>query len=278
MGSAKIRKPHRFVTAHVEQVRRNLQERKRFNKRGNQAPLREPTELEERTLRMWDALLKALDKRAYDLSMARGSGLLSFVDLRAEPLAARLFVGEHVMKKRRAATDEDRRGNVWPSKWVEERTPTGLLSISLHENRSGGVRKEWRESVDRPMEATIDEVVEGISAAIEEVRQREEQYATAQRLQWEENNRRREALDERDRAVALRQRLVDLSAEFHAVRGIRDFIQAMTESPVSQRVGFERWRTWALQQVDILDPLLREDATRLEVSDQELWAFRDRQR
>lgn len=206
----------------------------------------------DRGLRIMDALIKALEARGWGVEVARGD----------QP-ATRVRIGEDFVKFR---LDEKARRIEHPpdskKSWPYQRfafEPTGRLTLRIDEYLGPGAQVTWSDG-RTPLEERLNEVIVGLAAAAEVLRERR-QGRERRAAEQEEIRRRQEAA--RLKAEAERARRAELDRHFAAwVRSeqLRQFVSAVRTTlaehdPVGGSAAAERWAAWVLAYADEQDPL-----------------------
>jgi len=140
--------------------------------------------------------------------------------------------------------------------------PNGTLVLRI-KDAPYDVRSEWKDGETKKLEACIDNFINGLILAAEKQKanrlKREQEHR-----EWEEKERRGEEGQKiRQQEQALFDILEKEAMGWHKSKIIRSYIEAATAAHI-QKNGevepgseFDKWKTWANQQVDLLDPLRR---------------------
>jgi hypothetical protein len=215
-----------------------------------------------RTLRIMDALIKAMEKRGYqvenDLNQNYGSGALTCKQPRflVNEERIRFFIREKVTRSEREPTAEEKKKPWMFDKWVY--TPNDELTFTIDEYWID--KRNWKDRKNKPLEEQLNDIVAGLISASESLRVR--------RLEQEAEEQRRQEAALRRYELELRQQLeqeraAQLEAQCTAwlrSRNLRRFLRqcevSLTNagrlSPSNDAV---RWLEWARAYADSLDPL-----------------------
>lgn len=222
----------------------------------------------KRALRIMDALIKHLERNGTEVRVARERvyryGSADDRNWATQALCAGEWVGF-------ALRERQRRVEVPPPGWAKsggvfdhprsELEPSGVLELSLTSYRLSGLRKVWADGKKQRLEDLLGQVVVGLAAAGEHLREvhaedrrREEAYAEAQRRREEEAERRRR---EEERAA----RLLAWVQRWREARDVRAFVGAARSAlgagdiEIEPGVSLRDELSWALEYAERIDPL-----------------------
>lgn len=218
-----------------------------------------------RALRIIDALLKALEQRGYQVSAGPAVSIFD--------IWIKFDISEQPEVKEEPADDEDLDGRYTfrHNRFNRKVIPSGRLTLRIEDPeryRSAGRRKTWRDGSKQKLENVLNKFVAGLIAIAanakhaDEERQRQAEARRAEQLRREEEARllaEKRALikAERDRVEALLQQ----AKNWRQSEDLRAFVERVRQTHLAARgeileeSDIGRWVTWALQQVDRLDPL-----------------------
>jgi hypothetical protein len=263
---------HRIVAGWIEEQKRRS-DGPRFSWTVPGLPM-DDNDLGKRRLRIFSALLKAIEASGYALKCER----YREVQIQSGAMVIELILEEHVKQIRRLITDEDRRSSRWYAegqKWTQEKVPTGRLRLRLHEPEYRHVVKEWEETESDPLEAHLDEVLPKLAGAFEEIRLRRVRQAVEQARRAEAEHVRYEAELERKREAIRFRRLVAHCENRRVASDIRELIEAVERSALATEnpEQFADWKRWALFHAERVDPLGKASLFDREVGSSELYRF-----
>jgi hypothetical protein len=218
--------------------------------------------LQDRALRIMDALFKAFDDRGFSLAMDRKTKTMS-VFIQGENVA--FMLEEFLDRKERELSPtqkKDKEKNPWKYPRPEYHSvPSGKLSLKITDPSWNLPRHSWTDGKRQKVEECLNSFVAalvGAAAAVRESRieqeRRQRERAEQERLA---NERKRRKRDEQRNLWAL---LSD-SVCWQRSRQIREFVQAVKEaagestSGMQQDSSLDDWIAWANDQADALDPL-----------------------
>ena len=214
-------------------------------------------DLQQRRLRLYNALFIALESRSFAVTGERNPDVGAVAKKAGEAIEFRIY--ERQRKTRRPITEEERR-------WEENRGKTdkatfvaaGDLVLKIKTYARGATPEDFRDAT-APLEDQLAQAITGFEAAVVELQAwRAEREAAAERARQAEARRLRR--EERQRLeAARRERLLATAAAWRQAQDIRAFVAAAERLPAAGREGFAAWRDWALSQAEALDPLVGDD-------------------
>lgn len=236
------------------------------------------TELDKRRLRILSTMLRALEERGYKLTTSGYRSHTIQIGMGADRLE--IDLAERIQQVRRKITEEDRKKRSYFSDdqvWTQEKVPTGELILKIKEPDRYGLSKEWRESGDVKLEQQLDDVAAEIAGMFEELRLRHQREAEERQRQRKiEEERRRVQMERTREKIRLRHLLTHCENRRHA-NEIRSLVSEAESkhSPLSATDDFLKWKTWALEQADRIDPINNDNLFNLDVSDYETYSYKE---
>ncbi len=220
-----------------------------------------------RALLVMDALIKALEKRGYEVESGPAVRILD--------VSVRFSVTETLDTQREQPDDHDLDGHYQfgHSRFNTKRVPSGRLALHIDDADAywaSGCRKSWRDAKKQRIEDRLNQFVAGlVHFAARKREYEEEQEKAAQRRQEEERRRQEEAdrREEKRRLIKAEQaRVESLMQEskcWTVSQNLRRYIEARRQQhltihgKIDLDGEFGRWVDWATQQADRLDPLTK---------------------
>lgn len=209
----------------------------------------------DRALRVMDSFLKAVEARGYGAKVSRDSwGKATRVFCADVDAEVQVSLSESYREVERELTPAERKK---PPYLIDNRlvtVPSGKLTFRARDRYS--VIKWWKDKKDDPLEQRLNEVVAGVTAALE--RKRREELARR-----EEKRRRAEEQRLREEEQARREELHREASAWRQAEEIRAYLRAY-EGRLRERGGLapgseeEIWLRWAHGYADSLDPLCEE--------------------
>jgi len=218
----------------------------------------------DRAMLIMDTLVKALEIRGFDISVAKEPPFTTTISIMDEVIEFALIEGlNRAEKKLTAAQMKEKEKHPWMYNRQEyDYSPNGILSLAIKSEDALNVRKTWSDGRKQRLEDCLNSFVGGlikVSIAIKELRaerERREREWQEQRRQREESERIRREEEEKmkvlDREVTSWYRSQQIRSYIDAVRkwGVQKYGEIRPDSKLHQ------WITWAIQQADRLDPLV----------------------
>jgi hypothetical protein len=171
----------------------------------------------------------------------------SFRDLTAKELA----------EKQRA----EKTKTYWWAPNLKVYTPTGKILVKLSHESSEYIRRKWSDTNYAQVEERIDEIIAGtFSLAAEDKRERE-QRAREKELEAARQLRVRQAMQLKEFKKLKRKRLFEEASAWNNAQSLRDYIEAVRETPLDKLPMFQAeadkaaWIDWASRKADGMDPL-----------------------
>jgi len=212
----------------------------------------------DRALSIMDTLIKGLETKGAEVVIIKEDyKSRTCVRVSGETLAIDMYEKINIVKK-----GQDQHGfNRY------DYIPNGNLVLRI-KDVPYGVRSEWKDGERKKLGACIDSFINGILLAAEQQKtnrlKREQEHR-----EWEENERRGEEEQKiRQQEQALFDILEKEAMGWHKSKIIRSYIEAATAAHIQKNgkveLGdeFNKWRIWASQQADYVDPLVVEPIKR----------------
>lgn len=208
----------------------------------------------DRALKIMDAVIKRLAEKGAEVTIKEKDYKSdTCVIVLGEMFAIDIYEKINVAKK-----EKDRYGfNQY------EYIPNGNLVLRI-KDAPYDIRSEWKDGERKKLEEYIDYFVKGLILAAEKQKANRLERDKEKR-EWEAKERKEEEKQRiRQQEQALLNKLEREAMGWHKSQIIRSYIEAATVAHI-QKNGkvepgdeFDKWRTWANQQADCLDPLLRQ--------------------
>ena len=218
----------------------------------------------DRAILIMDTLVKALETRGFDISVAKEPPFSTSVSVMDEVI--KFALNEELNRTERKLTAvqiKDKEKHPWMYRIQEyDYSPNGMLLLRIKNDDSLNTRKTWSDGRRQRLEDCLNSFVGGlIKAAIaikhlRAERERRELKRQEERLRWEESERIRREEEEKmkvlDREIASWQRSHQIRSYIDAVKkwGIQKYGEIKPDGKLQQ------WLTWATKQADRLDPLV----------------------
>lgn len=200
-----------------------------------------------RSLRIMDALLKALEKRGYPVSLEEGSTTVLLQD-------RKLSFGITETVKRIELTEGIDVEYSWEREW--EYIPTGKLSLEIKEHFHG--QKAIRDGKTQRLEDCLNRFILLLVKSAEVMKIEE----VEREAQWREYEKEREieqlARRKRELDIVRSDQLLKSSTEWQRCMMMRTYIDAVKASKPRQsdQSEIEAWITWADDKIDSMETVL----------------------
>lgn len=255
----RLNRPHAVIAKWLADYERSKREARQARDPWHRDILKpaEFTDQDRRRHRILHALFKELERRGAKVTEDDRRRLL--VEVVGEQIE--IDLRGKLKQVRRPLSDKERD---WRSSnrtgFKRELQPTGMLLFAIKTYLPDGLRREWLEKPDSPLEGDLPEIVATLLAAgpllADLRRQREERaqaYALEQRRLEEERQRRQQDHNRWRRFIELAElwRQTALAREFLSALLERDYLPAEEVSgrPLSE------WIEWAQERTQSVDPL-----------------------
>jgi hypothetical protein len=273
----KLSRPHSIISGWLEDHERRAREARR-DKSSWSSPPQPFSEVDRRKHRILDALFKALEQHGGKVGQGEQREL--FCELNGEKIE--FGMREKTKQIRRPLTEQEKRWKFGgDNDWKQELQPIGLLAFSIRTYLPEGLRSEWLEKPNNPMESLLPEIVGTFVAAgpmlAEQRRQREEEARQRQIAERERQLQRERRKQDSNRW----RRFVEMAHQSRNAEIARKFVAALKESqfdPDTQIDGknLAEWLAWAENWAVADDPLNNgPEKIFKEVSDITSWTYRD---
>jgi hypothetical protein len=213
----------------------------------------------DRAMRIYDALIKALEKRGFDISLNESNRTTS-VSVLGEDLEIRLE--EPSNKVERELTQEEKK-KLFQNDWIYDRyryIPSGKLVFRINEYIDG-IRKSWSDGKKHRLEDLLNSFIIGLIGAAEQEKVKRLEREQKEREWREQEEARRRKAEEIQKAKEKVERLLREAQAWQKAQQVRTYIEAVKQAAI-QKHGYintgselDNWLKWATQQADRLDPL-----------------------
>ena len=204
-----------------------------------------------RSLRILDALTKALEQRGFSVESRDGHAVAVVLD---EPIKFSLY--ETTTRSEFVVTDEMRKKN--PYKYYPRYVynSSGVLELNI-EVWAHGTRKHYKDGKRKRLEDLMNEFIIGLIMNAEQIkRDRIEQQMREERMRQERENREgRQRQLEAEKSN--QQKLEQMASNWQQAQQLRAFIAAVEQKrqPIMPSSELAGWVAWASGYADKLDPL-----------------------
>ncbi len=215
-----------------------------------------------RALRLFDALLKAVELRGFKVSVAEGGKSATYIQVGDQKLE--ISLEEKTTRKDHVLTKEETERKAkytWSSapKWDYE--PAGILQFRIKEVWGDGARRTWSDRKQRRVEEMLNDIIGGLMTVAEAKRLHESELER-QRREWADAERRRQEIEIRRQREAEQLRVLEQEATSWArSQQLRAYIDAVERVALrrahtaDEGTKIRQWLEWARRHAARLDPL-----------------------
>jgi hypothetical protein len=205
----------------------------------------------ERALLIMDALIKALEKRGYEVKVINDSwGEKTNIIKEGEKVE--ISLREQTRKVPRELTAEEKKKPPYLLNIPEEYHSSGKLSIKINYHYSSYA--VWNDRKNEPLENRLNEITACIISVLERLVEEKHQ-------KQEEERRRQEAIRRREEEKRLREQLEADAQQWRKSQIIRGYLNAYEARLIELNGEFiagsqeADWLKWAREYADSIDPL-----------------------
>lgn len=252
-----LRKPHHLVSNTLDALQRSIGSRhdgylSNWQARYLDIEVTKPTL--KRAVRIRDTVVKAFEKRGWEISLGKGDDRNSYVTI----LGQRVPFG--IREPRRQVPIPPAERGRFGAPYREH--PSGRLALVLREYWGHSIKKSITETEARPLEDRLNDfIVAAVALAYERAEWERRREESEERRRTEE--RARLEAQRRREAESVRVRTLEEQAErWHRSRTIREYAAAVRAEAEADGVSTEsgeiaEWLQWAETHARSLDPVER---------------------
>ena len=240
--------PHPIVAAWISQDKR---EAMTYVQWGSTEERIATAELNKRKYLITSSLLKACEKRGLSVTGNNDNRKICWVNFGEDKIG---FIAEEWIKQTRRLLKKEERPAYNPNqKWGVDQEKTGLLLIRYLCSASGNTLLTVRESLERPIEQMLNDVM--IELAKELLKEKK-------RRLYAEKKEATQKLEEEKRLNRKRKELLEEAAlNWRKSTDIRAYIAAVEEAYKGEKLNitseaYSTWLEWATHHADELDPII----------------------
>jgi len=231
---------------------------------GGHAVVKVSPQTENRTLRILNALFKALRARGHDIRLRTtreyGREFAVLETAIGGETAIDFWLTEHVKRTERVLTKEEKARKERFHFLLAGRydyAPSGRLILEINAPSGYELRRRWADGKKQRIEDVLGEVVVGLEAAALAWRDDQERRER-ERHDEERRERQRQAANRRAaHRKALEEDLVQMANAWAQAQLVRSFLVAVQDKvrEAERSDGFAAWLSWAMDHVEEVDPL-----------------------
>ena len=181
----KLTRPHRVIAEWLAERKREAQEARHAPDPWRRQYLRPAalTETDRRRHRILDTLFKALERQGFTIKAEQYQSV--YLEVQKERIDFQLR--EKQKQVRRPLTENEKVISYLRDRgWVQELQPSGALIFTIKTWLADGMRREWKDERDKPLEGVLPEIVATLSLAGPFLVKQRQERAEAEKRRWEE--------------------------------------------------------------------------------------------
>ena len=217
----------------------------------------------DRALRIMDALLKALEKRGYQISIKKEGPNSTSVSIDGEMIE--FGIEEKLNRREKELTPlqkKEKEKHPWMYSSIEyEYNPSGNLILRIKNTDGSGVRKIWTDGINQRIERGLNSFIVGLVKTGDAIKA-DRLEGERRKREWEEQRKRSEELERRRYEEGLKIQAMDKEiTAWQKSQQIRDYVKAVEETVLKKRgeiqtgSKLDQWLRWARSYADRIDPL-----------------------
>lgn len=253
-------RPHRAIAQLLEDHERKKREATRERDPLGRQLAKPPsfTEMDRREHRFLDALFKALEPLGFGIKSDEYHRV--HFEFQGERIEYRLR--EKLTQVRRPLTEDEKRWS-WNRDrgWMQELQPTGVLIFTIKTWLNNGMRREWKDGSDNPIENSLPEIVATLSLAGPYLVKLRQERLEEEKRHWEAEQRRYAERQLRERDKARWQKFLELARQKDEAASVRRLLAELKAQPLPEENFGDRsaveWLNWADAWLLNYDPIVR---------------------
>ena len=255
-------RPHKIIGGWLAEHKRKAQEaRHQIDpwRREHMQP-KAFTDIDHRRHRILDTLFKALERQGFAIKAEQYQPV--YLEVLKERIDFQLR--EKQKQVRRPLTAEEKRGYFTRDKpYIQELQPAGILIFTIKTWLDAGMRREWKDEADKPLESHLPEIVATLSLAGPFLVKQRQERLEAEKRQWEEDQRCYLERQRREQDQKRWQRFVEFAHQCDQAASVRKLLAELGARPQPEGVRFgdhsaAEWQAWARHWLEQFDPLMHD--------------------
>lgn len=257
-----LTRPHRVIAEWLAERKRKAQEARHEPDPWRRQYLQPAalTETDRRRHRILDTLFKALERQGFTIKVEQYQAV--YLEVQKERIDFQLR--EKQKQVRRSLTDNEKDiSYLRDQRWVQELQPSGTLIFTIKTWLADGMRREWKDAPDKPLESVLPEIIATLSAAGPFLIKQRQERAEAEKRRWEEENRRYREQQLREQDEKRWQHFLELARHCDEAASARRLLTALEARPQSEDIQIggrppAEWIAWARDWLERFDPLVQD--------------------
>jgi hypothetical protein len=201
----------------------------------------------DRALNIMDLLIKKLSEKGVEVTLnEKDYKIHTCVTITEETFAIDIYEKINIIKK-----GEDKFGY-----GEYDYIPSGTLVLRI-KDAPGDIQSEWKDGKRKKLEDQIDSFIEGLYKAADK-----EKELDRERQKWHEEYLKKEEEKKTEEQEHERFKILEKEAlSWHTSKVIRAYVEDATRAYIQKHGNiepggeFDKWKTWASEQANRLDPL-----------------------
>ena len=221
---------------------------------------KEFTEIDRREHRFLNTLFKALEPHGFTIKTEQYQRV--YFEFKKERIDYQLR--EKQKQVRRPLTENEKRWSFNRDRgWMQELQPTGILIFTIKTWLADGMRREWKDETDKPLESYLPEIVATLSLAGPFLVKQRQERAEAEKRRWEEDHRRYLESQRQEQDHKRWQRFLEFAHQRDQAASVRRLLAELEARPHPEDITIGglspgEWLAWAHQWLERFDPLMRD--------------------
>jgi len=164
---------------------------------------------------------------------------------------------------RRPLTDDEKRWYPKGTPWKQELQPSGILIFTIKTWLADGMRREWKDEPDKPLENDLPEIVATFSLAGPFLVKQRQERAEAEKRRWEEEHQHYLEKQRKEQDEKRWHKFLEFARQRDEAASVRRLLAELGAKPQSDDFIFDglapaEWLAWAREWLTKFDPLLRD--------------------
>ncbi|MDX2141840.1 MAG: hypothetical protein SFV19_00670 [Rhodospirillaceae bacterium] len=251
--------PHPFVARWLEVNRKEIADH-RNRDWGWKTERIDGTPLQKRRLLILSALFKEIERVGHHMKKENDYQHSFYAEIQGQKVT--FEVSERIRQVRRELTPEERASGWRDQKWRQEQVPTGRLRFRLLDTFwLKGLKTDWIEDDQTPLESTLPEMVAALVTAGAMLAEHEKKRREEERLRQIEEHKRYKKEQERKRQAARWCHVLDMTKRWKQAAEASAFLDQLELKARNETGGqnlpeaLSEWLSWARQRMQDHNPM-----------------------
>ena len=258
---SRLVRPHTVIAQWLSEYDRRKQEalRERDPTMRRAMQSKALTDMDRREYRFLDALFKALEPLGFKIKTEQYQRV--YFEFQGERVDYQLR--EKQKRVRRPLTENEKRWSYAADRgWIQELQPTGILIFTIKTWLADGMRREWKDEPDKPLERYLPDIVATLSLAGPFLVKQRQERAEAEKRHWEEERKRYEERQFREQDEKRWRQFLEIALRCEQADSARRLLADLKARSPSEDVNIgghppSAWFDWMSDWLERFDPLKR---------------------